>query len=187
MIDDAPTLFIYASRDGHTRQIAQRMSDVLFAAGEETGLYDLNEAAPPAHLLEKAATLVLLAPVRYGYALPEMRAFISANKATIDNRKLALVNINLTARKPGKNTPLSNPYMKKWIKRQKLNPDLMAVFAGCLDYPRYNPFDRFMIRFIMRLTGGPTDGKCRVDYTDWAKVEAFALQLVDLRRERLAA
>lgn len=46
----------------------------------------------------KAKTILLMAPVRYGYALPEMRNFIRENKALIDSRALILVNINLTAR-----------------------------------------------------------------------------------------
>jgi menaquinone-dependent protoporphyrinogen oxidase len=32
-----------------------------------------------------------------------------------------------------------------------------AVFAGALRYPRYRWYDRFMIRLIMKMTGGETD------------------------------
>ena len=52
-------------------------------------------------------------------------------------------------------------------------PQLCAVFAGKLDYPRYGFFDRQMIRLIMWMTKGPTDPKAVVEFTDWAKVEAF--------------
>ena len=183
----APVLFVFASRDGHTRKMAQRMADVLFSLDCESCVCDLATGTPDPQTVANASTIVLLAPVRYGYALPAMRKFIARHKNLIDNRRLALVNINLTARKPNKNQPQTNPYMKKWMKKQKLKPDLAAVFAGCLDYPRYNPFDRFMIRFIMRITGGPCDGKCVVDYTDWDKVDAFAVSIVDMCRARLAA
>lgn len=187
MTDPTPILFIYASRDGQTRKVAQRMADVLFSLGQEANLYDLRAGGPDDAAMTQAETLVLLAPVRYGYALPEMRGFIARYKEQIDNRRLVLVNLNLTARKEGKNTPETNPYMKKWIRKQKLKPALAAVFAGCLDYPRYNAFDRFMIQFIMRLTGGPCDGRCVIDYTDWAKVDAFAVSIADMHKARMAA
>lgn len=180
-------LLIYASRDGHTRKIARRLSDRLFTKGVEADLYDLSDEEPSPMSWAKAKTILLMAPVRYGYALPEMRAFIRENKALIDSRTLILVNINLTARKAAKNTAATNPYMKKWIRKQKLAPILATVFAGCLDYPRYGFFDKFMIRLIMRITGGPHDGTSVIDYTDWAAVDAFADQIADEQKARVAA
>jgi menaquinone-dependent protoporphyrinogen IX oxidase len=41
------------------------------------------------------------------------------------------------------------------------------VFAGALRYPRYRWYDRFMIRLIMKMTGGETDTSKEVVYTDW--------------------
>lgn len=49
----------------------------------------------------------------------------------------------------------------------------MARILILFDYPRYRPFDRFMIRLIMWMTKGPTDPATVVDYTDWKEVEAF--------------
>ena len=48
------------------------------------------------------------------------------------------------------------------------------MFAGALRYPRYRWFDRIMIQFIMRMTGGETDTSKEVEYTDWEKVTRFA-------------
>jgi menaquinone-dependent protoporphyrinogen oxidase len=44
------------------------------------------------------------------------------------------------------------------------------VFAGALRYPRYRWYDRFMIRLIMKMTGGETDTSKEVVYTDWQQV-----------------
>jgi menaquinone-dependent protoporphyrinogen oxidase len=67
--------------------------------------------------------------------------------------------------------------MLKFLKKIAWRPKKLAVFAGKLDYPRYGPFDRFMIRFIMLMTKGPTDPGTVVEFTDWQQVEAFG-QLV---------
>jgi menaquinone-dependent protoporphyrinogen oxidase len=50
----------------------------------------------------------------------------------------------------------------------------VGVFAGNLDYPRYGAVDRNIIRLIMWLTGGPTDLRAKVEYTDWDEVRRYA-------------
>ncbi len=55
-----------------------------------------------------------------------------------------------------------------------------AVFAGALRYPRYRWYDRFMIRLIMKMTGGETDTSKEVVYTDWKQVANFAREVAQM-------
>jgi menaquinone-dependent protoporphyrinogen oxidase len=91
-----------------------------------------------------------------------------------------LASVNLTARKPGKDTAEGNVYLRKLIARNSLSPVLATAFAGRLDYPRYGLFDKTMIRFIMLVTGGPTDPASVVEYTRWDKVDAFAGEIAGI-------
>jgi menaquinone-dependent protoporphyrinogen oxidase len=93
---------------------------------------------------------------------------------------LALASVNLTARKPGKDTAEGNAYLRKWIIRRQLKPALATAIAGRLDYPRYGWLDRQMIRLIMKMTGGPTDPQAQVEYTSWEAVDRFASAIADL-------
>lgn len=95
--------------------------------------------------------------------------------------------MNLTARKPGKDTVEGNPYVRKLIARHRLSPVLATAIAGRLDYPRYGWLDRHIIRLIMKLTGGPTDPKVCVEYTEWAKVDEFSNSIADLAIDRSVA
>jgi len=54
------------------------------------------------------------------------------------------------------------------------------VFAGKLDYPSYRFADRLMIRLIMLITGGPTDPRTVVEFTDWQRVDAFARRVISM-------
>jgi menaquinone-dependent protoporphyrinogen oxidase len=63
----------------------------------------------------------------------------------------------------------------------------VGVFGGVLDYQRYNWFDRAAIRFIMRITKGPTDLHTNVEFTDWDAVRRFSQQVSELARGRVAA
>ena len=55
-----------------------------------------------------------------------------------------------------------------------------AVFAGKIDYPRYNYFDRTLIRLIMWMTKGPTHPQTVIEFTDWGQVEAFGQRINDM-------
>ena len=67
----------------------------------------------------------------------------------------AYFSVNIVARKPGKDSPATNPYVRKFLRSVVWRPRLVEVFAGKLDYPRYGVCDRLIIRFIMLLTRRP--------------------------------
>jgi menaquinone-dependent protoporphyrinogen oxidase len=83
----------------------------------------------------------------------------------------------VVARKSEKNTPETNPYIKKFLKLSNWSPNKLAVFAGKIDYPKYGFFDRQIIRLIMFITNGPTDTSKSYEFTDWSKVEEFIRQI----------
>ena len=66
--------------------------------------------------------------------------------------------------------------MINFLNKSVWKPKRLAVFAGKVDYPNYNFFNKLVIRFIMYLTKGPTDTSKSYEFTDWKKVEEFALE-----------
>jgi len=88
--------------------------------------------------------------------------------------------VNLTARKPGKDTAAGNQYLRKLLARHRLQPVLATAVAGRLDYPHYTWIDRQIIRLIMKLTGGPTDLQTCVEFTSWQAVDQIAARIADL-------
>jgi menaquinone-dependent protoporphyrinogen oxidase len=89
--------------------------------------------------------------------------------------------VNAVARKPEKDSPETNPYIQKFLKLSNWNPALIGVFAGKIDYPKYNFVDKQMIRFIMWLTKGPTDTSQTYEFTNWGKVKEFANEIILLK------
>ncbi len=138
---------------------------------------DLAHDLPTAETLGKASLIAVVASVRYGHHLKEADALLALYRTLQPLPPLAVASVNLTARKPGKDTAQGNAYLRKWIVRQQLTPAFSAAFAGRLDYPRYGWLDRQMIRLIMKMTGGPTDPTTTIEYTDWAAVDRFATAL----------
>ena len=86
--------------------------------------------------------------------------------------------VNVVARKPEKNTPETNPYVKKFLLKTSWKPRSLEVFAGKIDYPKYNFVDKHMIRFIMWMTKGPTNTNNTYEFTDWVMIDSFAKKVI---------
>ena len=167
----------YATRDGQSRRIAERIANRLAEHGIAARTIDLAGASPASSSPAAARLVVVVAAVRYGRLLPEAEQFLARNRTL---PRLVLLSVNLTARKPGKDTVEGNVYLRKSIARHRLAPVLALAIAGRLDYSRYGWLDRQLIRFIMMLTGGPTDPATCIDYTPWDVVDDVALRIAAL-------
>lgn len=185
MTSRRPRIVIYfASHDGQTGKIVGRIAEHLATHGIDASLTDLSIDLPSA--VDTQADLVLLAAaIRYGVHLRNARIFLKRLRAELLDEHIAVISVNLTARKPGRQTAEGNVYLRNWLKRTGLRPALAAAVAGRLDYPAYRWFDRMMIQAIMTLSGGPTDRNTVVDYTDWDEVEKLAAELATLVKPAL--
>ena len=168
------SLIIYSSTDGHTKTICERI--INFSNDEsKTKMLSLSDAAK----LDISAfdKIIIGASIRYGKHSKALYKFIELNKSILDKKDSIFFSVNVVARKPEKNTPGSNPYIKKFLKISKWSPKKIGVFAGKVDYPKYGLFDKYIIKLIMFITKGPTDTSQSFEFTDWSKVDDFAKEL----------
>ena len=164
-------LIVYSTTDGHTEVICSHLADVVGGSGNEVVAVSIDDVHPLD--LESFDKIVVGASIRYGKHDKKVYDFIADNQSLLDGKPNAFFSVNVVARKPEKNQPDTNPYLKKFLKEISWQPKQLAVFAGKIDYPRYNFFDRNIIRFIMWMTKGPTDPSATIEFTDWKQVEAF--------------
>ena len=168
------SLIIYSSTDGQTKIICEKIKN--FSKNSESiKLISLEEAND--FNLQSYEDIIIGASIRYGKHSKNLYKFISSNKETLEKKRSAFFSVNVVARKPEKNTPETNPYMKKFLKISNWKPDKLGVFAGKVNYPNYGFFDKYIIRLIMFITKGPTDTTKSFEFTDWSKVEDFAKEL----------
>tara|TARA_Y100001958_G_scaffold142784_1_gene119276 strand:- start:90 stop:608 length:519 start_codon:yes stop_codon:yes gene_type:complete len=167
-------LIIYSSTDGHTKTICKRISNFLDDKNE-TKIIPLDEATKID--LSMFNKIIIGASVRYGKHSEKLYKFITLNKNILDQKQSFFFSVNVVARKLEKNTPETNPYIKKFLKISNWRPRKIGVFAGRVDYPNYGFFDKYIIKFIMFLTNGPTDTTQSYEFTDWSKVDEFAKNL----------
>ena len=161
-------LILYSTVDGHAKNICEYAQtklkndkDIVIASlddDSEQKLADFDE-------------ILLGASVRYGFHRKNVYEFVRENKEELLKKKTAFFSLNLTARKPEKASPDTNPYIVKFLKKVDWDPDLKSVFAGRLDYPSLNCPNRLAILLIMAITNGPKDLSKVHDFTNWSKVD----------------
>jgi len=164
-------LIIYSSTDGQTIKICERIMSII----GDCKIVSIDEAKN--ENLSKYEKVIVGASIRYGKHKPELYEYISENCDHLIDINASFFSVNVVARKPEKNTPLTNPYVQKFLSISQWHPSLIGVFAGKIDYPRYGLLDKFMIRLIMWITKGPTDTKNVYEFTNWDDVDSFAKKI----------
>ncbi len=176
-MDNKKILILYASVDGQTLKISNFVVDQLSKMGLEVSLFEIDAFQDE---LDNYGKIIIGCSIRYGVHHKSVIDFINDNQGVLENHQTVFFSVNLVARKPEKNQADTNPYVIKFFKTITWRPTLVDVFAGKLDYKKYPYFDRIMIQFIMWMTKGPTDSNAKIEYTDWARVEAFCHKIVEL-------
>ena len=166
-------LIIHSSVDGHTTHICERIRSVR----NDLDIDIISLSKTKNISLNKYEMIVIGASIRYGKYRKELFEFIEKNLNVIHSKKNAFFSVNVVARKAEKNSTDTNPYIEKFLLKTSWKPKIIDVFAGKIEYPKYNLFDRSIIKFIMWITNGPTDTSKTFEFTDWSKVEKFAKNL----------
>lgn len=164
-------LLFYSTTDGQTLKIAKKIAQGFSKTVEIRPIDELSEKSIKRDDIE---LVIIGAAIRYGHFNKQLVNQLKRYSSCLNLLPTAFYSVCLTARKPGRDNPADNFQIQKLIKKTAWQPNKKAVFAGQLNYPNYRFFDRQMIRFIMKLTGGCSDGKSTIEYTDWDKVDHFA-------------
>jgi menaquinone-dependent protoporphyrinogen oxidase len=167
-------LLVCSTVDGQTLKICQRLLARLTEQGNTVNLWQLStDFFAVEKSLASADKIIIGGSIRYGKHSKLLVKFVEHYHQVLNRKNSAFFSVNVVARKAGKNTVATNPYVGKFLKHIVWQPQKVAIFAGKIDYPRYRFFDKHIIRMIMWLTKGPTDLNAVIEYTDWQQVDEF--------------
>ena len=163
-------IFIYSSSNGQSLKICEILN-------EEKESLILNIDRLNSVNLDNFDQIIIGASVKYGDHNKKIYNFVKNNKILLKRKKTVFFSVNATARKSEKNTPNTNPYIIKFLKKTNWKPDHIGVFAGKIDFPNYNFLEKHLIKFIMWITNGPTDTTKTYEFTDWDAVKKFSREI----------
>jgi len=175
----ASVLVVYASRNGQTRKVAERIASVLRARRHSVELLDA-EHAPRGFDLRRFQAVLVGSPIHaQGYLGPIVR-FVREQRAALDALPTLFFSVGLAVlSKTSDGRAQTMEIVERFVRETGWRPGRVELVAGALPYTQYNFLVRFVMRRISRAEGGDTDTSRDYEYTDWNAVDRFALEFVD--------
>lgn len=171
----------YATREGHTRHIAERIASDLRNRGFDVDAHCVLR--PLVFALDKYSAAVLAASVHRGSHEAEMVSFVKENRTLLEGMPTAFVSVTLSeagAENPEVPQDQHAQYVSdvdgmldKFFTETQWHPTRVKPVAGALLYTQYNFFLRFIMKGIARKVGAATDTSRDYDYTDWIALDRF--------------
>lgn len=164
-------LLLYASVEGQTELIAERMARKLREKGHSV---DMQPADAQQADFAAYDGVIIGASIHYGHHPAYVRALVRRQRDAIAARPNAFFSVSLSAGGPRPKPAAAQRYIDKFLRRTGWQPQLVASFAGAVKYSVYGPIKRRVMIVFVGLGGGETDTSRDYEYTDWQAVERFA-------------
>ncbi len=176
----AAVLVVYATRDGQTRKIAERIANVLRVRRHVVELLDAARAPRDVDLSRFQAVFIGSSVHAGGYLRPVVR-FVQSHRAQLERLPTLFFSVGLAIlSKINDGRAQTMRLVDRLVAETGWRPRRIELVAGALPYTRYNFLIRFMMRRIVKTEGGDTDTSRDYEYTDWAAVHRFAAEFVDV-------
>jgi len=173
---DVPVFF--ATTEGHTRRIADRIVDTLRAAGLRSRAIDVTGSDVERVDWTQVRGAALGASLHAGKHQRAADRFAEAHAADLNAHPSVFFSVSLSAAsehaeevQTARRIAEALPAAHGW------RPAEIASIAGCLAYTKYGFFKRWIMKRIARKEGAPTDASRDYELTNWAAVDAVAREL----------
>jgi menaquinone-dependent protoporphyrinogen oxidase len=172
----------YATREGHTRRIAEHIASELRVMRVDVDVFDVDALPSPIDWSRYASACVA-ASVHTGHHEREMIAFVKRHREDLE--RLGAVFLSVTLSEAGAEDPKALPERREeaaadaqrmidvFIEETGWRPARALPVAGALAYSRYNFIVQFVMKRIARKAGAPTDASRDYEFTDWAALDQF--------------
>jgi menaquinone-dependent protoporphyrinogen oxidase len=183
---------LYATREGQTRKIAERVAGYLGECGYESTTINVgDDDAIHAIDLNAYSGAILAASVHAGKHEHEMIRFVKAHVRDLERIPNCFISVTLTQasvdmpegsqRDHEEALASVKQVMDKFFLETGWTPNQAHGVAGALLYTKYNPLVRLVLKRIAKKSGGATDTSRDYEYTDWVAlkriVEDFVTQV----------
>jgi menaquinone-dependent protoporphyrinogen oxidase len=175
----------FATREGHTQRIAERIAADLRTLGFDVDLLPVRHPLP--FSLSNYSAAVLAASVHTGSHEKEMVQFVKNHRSELERITTAFLSVTLS--EAGAEMRDKNPaehaqfvldvdtMLSNFFKETKWHPTLAKPVGGALLYTHYNFLLRLIMRRIAKKAGAATDTSRDYVYTDWVGLDNFVADL----------
>jgi menaquinone-dependent protoporphyrinogen oxidase len=189
-----PFAVLYATREGHTRRIAEHVAAAIRSRGHAADVVDVS-IIPPSFSLKSYQGAIVAASVHVQKHEPEMVRYVKEHVAELESIPSVFLSVSLA--EASAEDPDATPehrqqaaadagkMMQNFLTETGWHPSRIQAVAGALMYTKYNFVIRFVMKMIARRAGGSTDTSHDHEYTDWQALDHLVDEL--LRENRTSA
>jgi menaquinone-dependent protoporphyrinogen oxidase len=163
-------VIVYATQQGHTLRVAQRVAEGIGAAGHTATVARVEEAPDVARF----DAAIVGAPVHMGRFAGPVVAYAHDQSEALRHVPSGFFSISLTAAQAdGASREAIDRFLRAFQADTGWRPDVIASFAGALPYTRFGLVHRALMRQVAAHGGLDTDDRHDHVYTDWDAVGGF--------------
>jgi len=178
---DRRALVVYATSEGHSALVAERIADVLRRTIDDVHIDVDVRPAENGPSPEGYDVVVAGGPIHAGHHARHLVHWLERYAAELEAVPTALFQVSLTSAGDDEaHDRTARELLAQLEEKSGFDPDIVGLFAGALIYTRYGWFKRHLMRAIAHHEGGDTDTSSDYDYTDWDAVESFATDVAAL-------
>lgn len=171
-------LVVYGTTDGQTRKIATYVANAIRDRGHTVTASDSDSITDPVSA-EEYDGIVVGASVHSGHHQTSVVQFVKENLGRLEALPSAFFSVSLAALDGTEHQVAAQSYIAGFRKETGWRPDVVEAVAGALRYTKYNFIKRFVMKWISRRSGRPTDTSRDYEFTDWEHVGRFVKRFLE--------
>jgi menaquinone-dependent protoporphyrinogen oxidase len=178
----------FATTEGQTRRIAERLVSVLHDRGLDSRAIDM--AGPDAAAIDwtRIRGVLVGASLHAGKHQRAADRFVRTHAVHLNGVPSAFFSVSLSAAsKNPAEVEAAEQLARAFPEGRGWRPGIVVSLAGRLAYREYGFFIRFVMKRIARKEGAPTDTSRDYELTNWDQVETLARRLATSIHARTAA
>ena len=178
----------YATTEGQTRRIAERLADRLRQQGLDSRAFDVD--GDRARTIEWAHVrgAIVGASLHAQRYQASARRFVQGHAAQLNLVPSAFVGVSLAAASSDRaQVAAARALVEAFPPAHGWHAGQVVSVAGRLAYTRYNFIVKLLMKRIARKQGAPTDTRRDYEFTNWTKVDQLADTFAATVKERQAA
>jgi menaquinone-dependent protoporphyrinogen oxidase len=164
-------LIVYATTEGQTRKVAERIAARLRELGHEAQLHDSAALLDDVEIGAFAA-IIIAASVHQGVHQETVTAFATAYRERLNASLTAFVSVSLSAALEPDHVE-AQKYVDRFVTETGWRPNRTLVLAGALRNTGYDYFKQQIIKYVVLKGGDPVDSERDYEFTDWEALARF--------------
>lgn len=173
-------LIFYATTDGQTGRIAERIAKDIGARGFHARAIDVASDEAANVDWQNVRGVLLGASLHAGHHQKAAAEFAARHRDRLNLYPSAFFSVSLSAASSNPDEIATAVRLARELPANAgWRPTFVETFAGRLAYTRYGWLTRMMMRQIARKEGGPTDTHHDHELTDWDMVARFATRMAN--------